>query len=426
MKTISLTILLALLLCSCSKKDNSMPSASDMNAVRARLAFTCTCEVDHLPQLDSTADQLFKYARYLEKKDGSKDFDEIARYYRIAAAYGHYKANNNLQGLLSDDLVSSPDAPREAVGLALQLIKAGVPGGYYDMGHYLEEGYGVEQDADKARRYFRQAADLGDPDAQSYVGDLLAPLDRAPDIARQMRQCAMDQGFGKAASTLGVDLMGDSKYAEAIKAFQKGVEAGDSQSASFLENGFKGPQPSAQLYYMALPDDAERSRRYELIWQFLTDNENLNPKVPDIDQIVPLPPAELPAWDGTFQWQKEQDAAKPPQKPDEKLVERLAREKNLDPATGLPLAPAKSANAERVPLGTAVRPGEVCPQDGYWCVRPFDEWHPEAMRRFSKGETMPQLVLNDPRIIPGLDWLLGMRTHKTNREWSLVSYDEQA
>ncbi len=402
-----------------------MPSASDMNAVRARLAFTCTREVDHLPQLDSTADQLFKYARYLEKKGGPKDFDEIARYYRIAAAYGHYKANNNLQGLLSDDLVSSPDAPSEAVGLALQLIKAGVPGGYYDMGHYLEEGYGVEQDADKARRYFRQAADLGDPDAQSYVGDLLAPLDRAPDIARQMRQCAMDQGFGKAASTLGVDLMGDSKYAEAIKAFQKGVEAGDSQSASFLENGFKGPQPSAQLYYMALPDDAERSRRYELIWQFLTDNENLNPKVPDIDQIVPLPPAELPAWDGTFQWQKEQDAAKPPQKPDEKLVERLARAKDLDPATGLPLK-QKSVMDNRLPLGTVARTDEVCPETGVWCAKDWQGYTPEATRYLSKGEIMPRLTINHPRPIRLLDALLGMRSDRTGAPWSLVSYDERA
>jgi len=62
---------------------------------------------------------------------------------------------------------------------------------------------------------------------------------------------------------------------------------------------------------------------------------------------VPLPPAQLPAWDGTFQWQKEQDAAKPPQKPAESHVAKLAREKNLDPATGLPLAPATTAEAER-------------------------------------------------------------------------------
>ncbi|MDR5751500.1 MULTISPECIES: DUF6396 domain-containing protein [unclassified Caballeronia] len=426
MRKASLAICLASMLYACSNKENSVPSASDMSAVRAKLTFTCTHETDHLPPLDPTADLLFKYGRHLEKKDGPKDFDAIARYYRIAAAYGHYKANNNLQGLLTEGLALSPDASSEAIDLATQLINAGVPAGYYDMGHYLEEGYGVEQDADKARRYFRKAADLGNPNAQSYVGDLLAPLDRAPDIAKQMRQCAMEQGFGKAATTLGVDLKTQNNYPEAIKVFQKGVKAGDSQSASFLENGFKGPQPSEQLYYMALPDDAERSRRYQLIWDFLTDNENLNPKVPDIEQIVPLPPAPLPAWDGTFQWAKDQAAAVPPQKPDDQLVERLAREKNLDPATGLPLAPAKSAKDERVPLGTVARTGQVCPQDGLWTVRQFADVSYDATRRFKKGETMPQLVMNDPRLIPGLDALLGMRKFRSDSEWTLKAYVEEA
>jgi hypothetical protein len=204
-----------------------------------------------------------------------------------------------------------------------------------------------------------------------------------------------------------------------------GVKAGDAQSASFLKYGFDA-DPSDEMSYLGQPKDPERSRRYGLIWKFLNDHDGLNPEVPDIDQIVPLPPAKLPEWDGKFQWQKEQDATKPPRKPDEGLVARLAKDKNLNPATGLPLAPVKSAKAERVPLGTAVRPGDVCPQDGYWCVRPFDERHPEATRRFSKGETMPHLVLNDPRIIPGLDWLLGMRTHKTNREWNLKAYVDRA
>lgn len=403
-----------------------MASLPDLSAVRANLAFTCVHEDDHLPPLDPDADRLFKYGRWLQKQDGPRDFNDIARYYRIAAANGHYKANTNLQQLISTGLADSPNAPKESVDLAIQLVNQGVPGGYYDIAHYLEFGYGLKQDSVNALRYFRKAADLGSPDAQYYVAEKLDPIDAAPDVALQMYRCAADQGHGKAATSLAIGRKTDKVYAEALKAFQQGVMAGNSMAASFLEAGFKGPPSDDRLNYLDVPNDPERSRRYRLIRKFLEANDGLNPKVPDIDRIVPLPPAELPAWDGTFQWQKEQDAAKPPPKPDDKLVERLAREKNLDPATGLPLAPAKNANAERVPLGTAVRPGDVCPQDGYWCVRPFDERHPEATRRFSKGETMPHLVLNDPRIVPGLDWLLGVRTHKTNREWSLVSYDERA
>ena len=185
--------------------------------------------------------------------------------------------------------------------------------------------------------------------------------------------------------------------------------AGDSQAAWALENGFEVTPQNRVLYYVALANDPERSRRYRVIRKFLDSNEGLNPKVPEVDKIVPLPPAKLPVWDGTFQWQKEQDAAVPPQKPSEQLIERLAREKNLDPATGLPLPPAKSAKDERLPLGTVARTGQVCPQDGLWTVQQFAGVSYDARRRFRKGETMPQLALNDPRPISGLDWLLGMR-----------------
>jgi hypothetical protein len=345
MKRIVLTISLAFVICACNK-ENSLASLPDLSAVRANLAFTCVYEADHLPALDPDAGLLFLYGRYLQKQDGPKDFNEVARYYRIAAAHGHYKANGNLQKLVSQGFARSASPARETVDLAEQLIKAGIPGGYYDMGHYLELGYGVKQDSELALRYFRKAADLGNPDAQYYVGDLLAPKDKAPAISRQMTQCATDQGHGRAASYLGIDVKTDRLYPEAVKAFQKGVEAGDAQSASFLENGFN-TLPSDDLYYMALPVDLERSRRYKLIGKFLDENDGRNPKIPDIDRIVPLPPAKLPPWDGTFQWQKERDTAVPPAKPSEELVARLAREKHLDQATGLPLEPeGKSAQSE--------------------------------------------------------------------------------
>jgi TPR repeat protein len=424
MNRTTLIVALALIASACSNKENAVPSQADWSAVRANLAFTCVHEANLLPTLNSDADQLFKYGRYLEKKDGPKDYALAARYYRIAAANGHYKANNNLQQLVSTGLAPSPDAPNETLDLAERLIAAGIPSGYYDMGHYLELGYGVKQDNEKALRYFRKAADLGSPEAQYYVGDLLSPRDRAPDVSRQMMECAADQGYGKAARYLGIDLSTNKLYLEAVQAFQKGAKAGDVESISFLKDGFD-TQPSDLLNYMALPVDPERSRRYKLIGEFIDNNDGLNPKVPDIDQIVPLPPAKLPEWDGTFRWQKEQDAATPPQKPAESLVAKLAREKNLDPATGLPLAAAKSAKDERVPLGTVARTGEVCPQSGVWCDKYWASVSYDATQRFGKGETMPQLVMNTPRIIPGLDALLGMRVHRTNGTWSLVSYSNE-
>jgi len=186
-------------------KESPLASLPDLSAVRANLAFTCVHEADHLPPLDPEEDQLFKYGRWLQKQDGPKDFDDIARYYRIAAAHGHYKANNNLQRLVSTGLAGSPDAPKESVDLAIQLVKQGVPGGYYDIAHYLELGYGLKQDSVNALRYFRKAADLGSPDAQYYLAEKLDPIDAAADVALQMYRCSADQGHGKAATSLAND-----------------------------------------------------------------------------------------------------------------------------------------------------------------------------------------------------------------------------
>lgn len=430
---------IALLLCACTQKDSRMPSSDDMKSVRMNLAFTCTREADRLPQISADSDLLFKYGRYLESIDGPKDFDDVARYYRIAAANGHYKANHNLQLLVSEGLAASPNRTQETIDLVEHLIADNIPGGYYDMGHYLELGYGVKRDLEKARRYFRKAADLGSPEAQYYVGDLLSPPDNAPDIARQMLQCAMGQGYGKAASYMGIDLLTDKRYAEAVKAFQSGVEAGDSQSASFLENGFKGPPPSSRLYYLALSSDPERSRRYELIRKFITAHESHNPKVPDIDKIVPLPPANLPPWDGTFQWQKERDAAAPPPKPSDELIERMSKAKHLDPATGLPLSDAtkkakqpgsptqtSTSSSARLPIGTAAYSGDVCPQDGIWRANAGAQQTEAAHRRFAKGDTFPSLTVDEPRQLALVDRWLGSRQRVANVVWQLTAYTDEA
>jgi hypothetical protein len=405
-----------------------------MRTVRANLTFRCAHEADHLPPISSEADTLFQYGRYLQKKDGPKDFNNVARYYRIAAAHGHYKANANLQKLVSQGLADSPDAPKETIELAVQLVNQGVPGGYYDLGHYLELGYGLKQDTAMSLRYFRKAADLGNPEAQFYVGNKLSPIDNAPDIARQMYQCAADQGHGRAASELGIDRKTDKFYADALQAFQQGVRSGDRRAASFLENGFNGPPPGDQLYYLAVPTDPERARRYKAIGKFISDNQGSNPTVPDIDKIVPLPPAKLPPWDGTFQWEKEQAAAVPPQKPSDELINRLSQEKHLDPATGLPLPqPEHVSEAEpplqeeaRLPIGSIARTGETCPQDGVWRVSLAKGKVGDSERRFLKGMQLPSLTVYAPRKFEWLDRWLGIRKEIVRVTWRLSGYLDEA
>lgn len=93
-------------------------------------------------------------------------------------------------------------------------------------------------------------------------------------------------------------------YKDAVAGYQLSTKSGDNISARLLAHGFEGPEPSDEFYYLALDKDEERAARYDKISDFLLHHEHLAAKVPDLDDIVPLPPALLPEWDGTFEWQK--------------------------------------------------------------------------------------------------------------------------
>ncbi|WP_440058508.1 SEL1-like repeat protein [Pseudomonas fragariae (ex Marin et al. 2024)] len=337
MQKFFLYIALPLLLTTSVNELYAMQESHDVDIIKKNLAFECHRETDVLPPINQDAELLYNYGLFIEKKEGPKNFDDAARYYRIAAAHGHYKASTNLQALVSQGLANSPNAQSETIELVERLMAQNVPGAYYDMGHYLEIGYGVEQSNEKANAYFRKAADLGNPDAQFYVANLLSRVTGGHEVMTQMRRCAAYQGHARAAQELGTFLRVGAKYNEAVEAYQQGVKAGDSASARKLSKAFEGPTSTDDLYYMNLKADDERSSRYSIIEKFLIENEEFNPKIPDIDTIVPLPPAKLPSWDGKFQWQIERDAKAIPDKPKDALLQRLSNEKNLDPSTGLPL-----------------------------------------------------------------------------------------
>lgn len=89
------------------------------------------------------------------------------------------------------------------------------------------------------------------------------------------------------------------------------------------------------MYYLGQHKDPERARRYEAIGDFLGDYSYLNPKVPEIDAIVPLPPAKLPPWD-TFKWLRTTKPTFLRPCPQRSASAKCAA-KNLDPETGRPL-----------------------------------------------------------------------------------------
>lgn len=331
-----------LMLTACDSGDkpvtNFIPQKADYDVAYKRLEFECVHESERMPSVPPDAEPLYRYGLHLTQLKGPKDFDKAARYFRIAAAIGDSRAATNLQKLLSQGMTAAEHPARETINLVEEFMAQGIPGAFYDMGHYLELGYGLRQDVEAARYYFRRAADMGNPSAQYYVADMLARIGNVGDVAHSMMRCAMEQGHAEAAADVGTSEQIRHNYTDAAFAYQAAVKAGDSASATVLAKAFSKDQQINAPDSFALGMDSERARRYRIIAGFIRRYEHVGGKVPDIDLIVPLPPAKLPEWDETFEWKRKRDAAVPPSPPSEELIARMCEEKGLDPATGWPLS----------------------------------------------------------------------------------------
>lgn len=313
--------------------------------VKAQLAFTCSQEKDRIPPRDPEADQLYLHARWLLKgnilKQDRAAYPPIEHLLRIATAHGHDKANIELRQMVQTGKTGSEDPASEVIDLTEQLIARGIPSGYYAMGWYLERGYGVKQDPELALQYYRKSADLGSPEGQYLVGSKLANKAEygqgIADIGNAMRRCAADQHHADAAYEFGIHLsLIERQYADAVKYYQIAGAEGLDLAPSSLADAFSTRLHADPVRGLGQAADEERATRYEKISEFLSRYDYLNAKVPEIDQIVPLPPAKLPPWDGTFQWLEAHKANVPPPLPSEQRIAEMAKAKGLDPKTGRP------------------------------------------------------------------------------------------
>lgn len=273
--------------------------------------FICDLQVQKLPPIDAVAEAWFLQSRTLESPHiffGEEDYEKIVELARRAASRHHWKAMLNLSTYYVDGLV-----PRGDLGNALSIVEQGmalgIPAAYDRIGTYYANGTGVEQDATRAYAFWQKAARMGNPDSMAFLGE---KLDAAYDsgngswwanmpIAAKMLKCAVGQGYGSAAISLAATYSVQperkstrEERVHALYALQHGVRLGCESCASMLFVEFSNPIHPAEM--IAPYIDKERSSRYEILSDALGFDRHL--QFPNLDKVVPLPPADLPPWNG--------------------------------------------------------------------------------------------------------------------------------
>jgi hypothetical protein len=280
-------------------------------------AFTCTHEAVHVPPIDAEAEAWFLEARALEDPEiyvDDRDYQRIVDLTRRAAERHHWKAMLNLASLYLEGRDPGYDTD-DALMLVEQAMRLGIPAAYDRMGTYYSNGTGVPGDATTAHAFWLRAAQMGNPQSMAFLANKMnATWDSPRDgfwanmsVATKMFECALAQGFGDAAYPLHFRyLHPQGSHAEIISADPKetrlralrtlhlGVKLGCSMCANNLYIDFDHP---LDLSDMVVPFvDKARGERYRVLADYLAFNPDI--RYPNLDQVLPLPPANLPTWNG--------------------------------------------------------------------------------------------------------------------------------
>lgn len=283
---------------------------------------TCGRWKDHMPrQRDPEAYRIYIKARnfWRSKKEFEftrQELQSILADVRLAVEKGDWGARALLAhfylrglGHLDTNKILDPE-PEKGVQIIRHAVAAGQAWGYYDLGVAHQYGYGgAAMDDAISWAYYRRAAELGSPDAQMALAEAYEDAKRHDD-ALYLRMCAYKQEHGPAANSLGLIAEVKGRFDEALKYYQDGTRFGNKESAASLMLFFwigNWSQFTAEnlskLRELELKPDPERKTRYKAIKNALELNPDLRLKL--LDKVLPLPPAELPPWNGV------QDAIEP-------------------------------------------------------------------------------------------------------------------
>lgn len=278
--------------------------------------FHCQPEATKLPPLDAQADAWFREARALEDPNiflEDRENERIMHLTRMAAERRHWKAMLNLASMYAQGLYPKRNAD-DAVLLVEEGMRLGVPAAYDRMGTYYANGTGVPGDSQRAYAIWQFSARIGNAHAQSYLGmkfntgvEYGSRWSNIP-VAIRMLECAFAQG--EASQTLELSYlyrterdsegkrigwMTPEAKRRTLRILHEGVKFGCIDCAQNLAVDFRRPIDRA---WMVVPHvDQARAERYAVLDNALSFNPYR--RLPNLDKILPLPPADLPPWDGT-------------------------------------------------------------------------------------------------------------------------------
>lgn len=334
-----------------------------------RKGFTCVYQDQHVPPIDPQAELWFQQALALDNPDvyyEKRDYPKIYQLYVQAADRGHWKAMLNLASLILSDYPGVPQHdPEAAIRWVEKAMQSGVPDAYDMMGTYHLNGLIKGGDATSAYAFFQRASDMGSPSALTFLGEKLdAEYDNPAEgfwanlpVATSMLECALAQGYGDAAEELAF-VYARPKTAEAkrraLGILHEGVKLGSAKCASALSVEFDGFNLTNGRNLPGSIDKA-RSQRYRVLKDALEHAQG-RLKLPNLDKVLPLPPASLPKWDGNAKTLV--DAAKPVSAP-AVLQKSSARE-------GRTFVPDGHAVATLDRSAPAISGAQSVPMTGYW------------------------------------------------------------
>lgn len=316
---LALAVLLFVPLIACKMpNDKVLPRNQSLPLFNPHVSdFICETEASKVPPIDAQAEDWFLEARAMEDPEifvEDRDYKKIVALTHQAAERLHWKAMLNLASLYvegRDPLYGE----EEAVQLVEKAMRLGIPAAYDRMGTYYANGTGVNGDITRAYAFWQKAAQMGNPQALGFLGEKLTAGKDYPGaemwgnipVAIKMMECALGQGYGPSAYDLSYlyvvvrtpDGTSDGERTtetkeRALQVLHTGVRLGCEKCANKLKIEFGDPFDLANMLVPYI--DKARAERYGVLSRALGFNPNR--RFPNLDKILPLPPADLPPWDG--------------------------------------------------------------------------------------------------------------------------------